>query len=186
MPCMCTYDHRFLLIDDSTARFAIVHHNLDRYRDYVLHEATEESEAMATNLRKDEGKKLKKETREKKDTVKSVPLAERTQSQDSISSFLQQAAEAGPFEEVPLDDEPDILPDEDEDWELLYNEIDMISDEDEDWERLIDEFEMLSADDEDWELLEGADVEDDYEIIDLQGASGRSGAQMQRPLLFLR
>ena len=67
MPCMFIYDHRFLLIDDSTAQFAIVHHNLDRYRGYVLQQATEESKAMATNLRENEGKKSKKSKMAKKD-----------------------------------------------------------------------------------------------------------------------
>ena len=57
MPCLCTYDMKYLLIDDTTARFAIVHHNLDRYPGHVLHHDTEESKAIAMYLQENEGKR---------------------------------------------------------------------------------------------------------------------------------
>lgn len=82
--------------------------------------------------------------------------ADRTQSQDVISSSLNQAAEDSSFEDVPLDDEDDILPDEGSDWDLLCDELDTLLDEDGD----------LS----DWELLEGADVEDDWYFVGLLSA----------------
>lgn len=67
MPCLCTYDMKYLLIDSTTGRFAIVHHNLDRYPGHVLHHTTEESNAIAMYLQENGGRNRKKEKGAQKD-----------------------------------------------------------------------------------------------------------------------